>query len=89
MICGKFILITAWALRLTSCFIHRILKTLKPLELNRRLMLSPMASADVSALVFSQMATGRWLLDVEWGFSQMDGVDTSRVVQAERERLII
>ena len=67
----------------------RILKTLKPLELNRRLMLSPMASADVSALVFSQMATGRWLLDVEWGFSQMDGVDTSRVVQAERERLIV
>ena len=67
----------------------RILKTLKPLELNRRLMLSPMASADVSALVFSQMATGRWLLDVEWGFSQMDGVDTTRVVQAERERLII
>ena len=67
----------------------RILKTLKPLELNRRLMLSPMASVDVSALVFSQMATGRWLLDVEWGFSQMDGVDTSRVVQAEREWLII
>ena len=49
------------------------MKTLKPLELNRRLMLSPMASADVSALVFSQMATGRWLLDVEWASRRWTG----------------
>ena len=45
----------------------RIMKTLRPLELNRRLMLAPVASSEVSAMVFSQMATGRWLLDVGWG----------------------
>lgn len=62
----------------------RIMKTLRPLELNRRLMLAPVASSEVSAMVFSQMATGRWLLDVGWGGRDPagDGTETDR----ERER---
>ena len=62
----------------------RIMKTLRPLELNRRLMLAPVASSEVSAMVFSQMATGRWLLDVGWGGRDPEGEGVRRTEKEAR-----